>query len=302
MPQPAFKATERQFISLLNVASGPIPIFLSLHVLPESEQLGKNGYSSIEDLYNRRFDGVIVTGRESHQPNLKDEAYWNSFTSLVDWAREYTRSSIWSCLAAHAAVLHIDGVKRRRYSEKYSGIFDCVCDSNHLLTAGAAPHYPVPHSRWHGVSAEDLIGHGYRMLVRTADSEPDTFVKQEDSLLVFLQGHPEYEVNTLIREYRRDVGRYVNGEAKSYPSIPRGCFSAATVEDLVSLQQRACSTSGTDALNELDALLEQALTANGWRANAALIYRNWLQFLWAKERDSEIAPQVSDPYAIQLAL
>ena len=55
------------------------------------------------------------------------------------------------------------------------------------------------------------------MLTRTADAGVDTFIKQQKSLFVFFQGHPEYESDTLLREYRRDVGRYIKGETATYP-------------------------------------------------------------------------------------
>ena len=96
--------------------------------------------------------------------------------------------------------------------------------SDHPLTAGAPPRFIVPHSRWNGLSEEDLVARGYSVLTRIAGVGVDTFVKEENSLFVFFQGHPEYDSDTLLREYRRDVGRYLNHEATTYPSIPLRLF------------------------------------------------------------------------------
>lgn len=287
MPEAAFHATERQFISLLDSASEGIPIYLSLYVLPGaaspavSASREGNGYSSVETLWEAHLDGLIVTGRESQKPNLKDEPYWDSFTTLVDWAQGNTYSAVWSCLAAHAAVLHLDDIGRRRSGHKHSGIFDCFGDSSHYLTAGVSRHIRVPHSRWHGIAEDELTAHGYRALVRTADAEPDTFVRQDNSLFVFFQGHAEYESDTLLREYRRDVGRYLRHEVNTYPPIPRGYFDQLTEEALSALREKASSLHGKEILAEVSTALEQKTIENTWHSPAARIYRNWLEYIRA---------------------
>ena len=70
---------------------------------------------------------------------------------------------------------------------------------------------------------------GYRLLTRSAAAGADAFVREEQggSLFVFFQGHPEYETDTLAREYRRDVGRFLRGEREHYPAAPEGYFNDA---------------------------------------------------------------------------
>ena len=68
-----------------------------------------------------RLDGLIVTGTEPRAPLLQEEPYWPTLTKVVDWAEEHTVSTIWSCLAAHAAVLHLDSVQRRPLRKKHQG-------------------------------------------------------------------------------------------------------------------------------------------------------------------------------------
>jgi len=80
---------------------------------------------------------------------------------------------------------------------------------------------------------------GYRVLTRAADAGVDMFIKQQKSLFVFFQGHPEYESSTLLLEYRRDVSRYLRGETDTYPSIPRGYFDDDTMIRLSAIQQEA---------------------------------------------------------------
>ena len=83
------------------------------------------------------------------------------------------------------------------------------------------------------------MSRGYSVLTRIAGVGVDTFVKEENSLFVFFQGHPEYDSDTLLREYRRDVGRYLNHEATTYPSIPRGYFDSSTEGVLTALRDKA---------------------------------------------------------------
>jgi homoserine O-succinyltransferase/O-acetyltransferase len=148
---------------------------------------------------------------------------------LIDWARYNTASTIWSCLAAHAAVLHADGIERRPLAQKQFGVFDCAAVSADPLTAGAGSPLAVPHSRWNGLSEAALRACGYRILTRSPAAGVDMFAGPQRncrSLFLFLQGHPEYEPGTLLREYRRDIGRFLCGEQEHYPATPQGYFNA----------------------------------------------------------------------------
>jgi len=289
MPDAALEATEHHFLSLLDAASGGIPVHLSLYALPGIPRTGAGGrhiedfYSSTEVLWDRQLDALIVTGREPLTPNLNDEPYWDSFTRVLDWARENTHSTVWSCLAAHAAVLHMDGIGRIKSSVKHSGIFECTRLLDHPLMAGTPATARVPHSRWNGLPEEELTARGYSVLTRAADTGVDTFVKQEKSLFVFFQGHPEYESNTLMLEYRRDAGRYLRGEASAYPSLPRAYFDPATVEALLAIEGRAVSNPSKKLLGEVLTLLRAREVENTWHSTAASIYRNWLEYICAQK-------------------
>jgi homoserine O-succinyltransferase/O-acetyltransferase len=285
MSEAAFRATERQFVSLLDSASEGIQINLSLYVLPGIQRAESNGhhassrYSNVETLWSTRLDGLIVTGREPMTPNLRDESYWESFTKVLEWARENTYSTVWSCLAAHGAVLHMDGIGRRKSDDKNFGVYECVRVSDHRLTTGLSPHLQMPHSRWNSVAEEELMASGYSVLTRTADAGVDTFLKQENSLFVFFQGHPEYEPDTLLREYRRDVGRYLRYQANTYPSIPRDYFDRSTEDALAALPEEARSRRSKEVLAGVANALEMAKSEDTWQGTAARIYRNWLEYI-----------------------
>src|SRR6202521_3365457 len=157
MPDAALESTERQFVALLDAAAGPLPVRLTLYALPQVPRTDwgrswlANRYSDIDELWGRSLDAVIVTGTEPRAPALVEESYWPALTRIMDWAEENTRSSVWSCLAAHAAVAHIDGIERQALREKCSGVLDCAKVADHPLMKGTPVRPRVPHSRCNGL-------------------------------------------------------------------------------------------------------------------------------------------------------
>lgn len=298
MSDEALKATESQFTSLLGAASDNMPIHLSFYTLPGVPRSDfaaghiSRRYSNIETLWNRHLDGLIVTGREPKMADLADEPYWDSFTRVLAWAQENCHTTIFSCLAAHAAILHMDGIRRVRRDDKVCGIFECARVSDHWLTAGPVRHFSLPHSRWNGVPEDQLRDCGYTVLTRSAEAGVDTFIKQQKTLFVFFQGHPEYESHTLLREYQRDVSRYIKGQAARCPSIPRSYFDAATVEELTALREKALARRSEELLVELPVILANKRIDNTWQSCAVGIYKNWLRYICAQKETVLVSKRV----------
>jgi homoserine O-succinyltransferase len=290
MSDGALAATERQFFSLLSSASDGIDVCLSLFSLPDIPRSEAGGryvesfYSSTAELANTKLDALIITGREPLTPALNDEPYWDSFTSLLDWARENTISTVCSCLAAHAALLHRDGIGRIRSQTKHFGVFECERVTEHPLTSGSPSRFNLPHSRWNGISEDALTSCGYSVLTRSAEVGVDTFVKHDKSLLVCYQGHPEYHAETLLLEYRRDVDRFLKGKSSSYPRMPRSYFNGETAEQLAKLQEEAQSCLPEDLLDRVTDVLRQTSIEDTWHSAAKSLYRNWLEYICAQKQ------------------
>lgn len=283
----ALQASERQFLTLVDSAARGVAVRVSLYALPDvpRTESGRRRistfYSRIEDLWNSRLDGLIVTGAEPFASNLEQEPYWPSMTRVIEWAEHNTRSTIWSCLAAHAAVWHSDGITRRRLSEKRCGVFKCSRVSDHVLLTGVSSRFAMPHSRWNDLPEDELRACGYRILTRASAAGADTFAKQRKSLFVFFQGHPEYESKTLLHEYNRDIGRYLRGESHTYPGIPRGYFDREATEALEALRERALGDRRVELLGDFPAALAERNLSDTWRSAAILLYSNWLTYLSA---------------------
>ena len=292
MPDTALAATEAQFARLLHAASGSLPVRLRFYFLPEvprgaagQAHLGGDNYWSIEALWRDPPDALIVTGTEPVAPLLSDEPYWERFRELLSWAQANTTSSIWSCLAAHAAVEILDGVRRRRLDHKRCGVFAHRIDASQRLLQGVAAPLHTPHSRWNELPLEALRDRGYSIVSASPESGADMFTKQSGSLLVFFQGHPEYEPTTLLREFRRDVGRFLRGQQAHYPTLPEGYFPPEALDSLRAFETRARTAGDAELLNEFPTDTLAEMLKNTWSEGAIGIYRNWLELL-AQERNS----------------
>jgi homoserine O-succinyltransferase len=283
MPDGALQATERQFCDLLAEASDDLLIFVrffSMPQLPRSEAgraYVNQRYEDIGEMLTSRLDGLIVTGAEPRAAELSNEPYWPTMTKVIDWAEGHTISTVWSCLAAHAAVLHTDGIRRRLFREKLSGVFECAKVADHEIVSGSPSRWCVPHSRFNDLPEAELTAKGYRTLTRSREAGADTFVRQRGCLSIYLQGHPEYDAAALFREYRRDIRAFVARETDRYPAMPRGYFDDRTAAELNDFRESAIRDRDTHVvLNFPDA---ESKLAHEWHKPALLLYSNWLSYL-----------------------
>lgn len=283
MPDAALSATARQFHELLSVASGDLRIHLRLFSIPElsRSEAGrahiKQNYEDIGELWSSDLDGLIVTGAEPRAPLLEDEPYWNTLTNIVDWAEDHATSSVWSCLAAHAAVLHLDRIRRKLLPKKLSGVFECFKAEEHRIVEGRPRQWHVPHSRYNGLPDVELVDRGYRILSKSIEAGTDIFVRERKSLFIFLQGHPEYARDALLREYLRDIRRFIAGERDTYPDMPRGYFDAEMTAQFEELRREGQGTLETQPALDLAAIATTLPFT--WREPAIGLYANWLSYL-----------------------
>jgi homoserine O-succinyltransferase/O-acetyltransferase len=290
MPDPALKSTERQFKELLNVASGDLAIRVQLYSLPEVPRAQAvsayiaESYEDFGDLWTSRLDGLIVTGTEPVEARLPQEPYWRSLTALVDWADKHSIATVWSCLAAHAAVYHLDKIDRQRFPDKLTGVFDCARIAAHQIVTDTPGHWCMPHSRCNDLPESALVAAGYQILSRSPAAGADMFIKQRDGLFIFLQGHPEYDPDSLLREYQRDVGRFLRGERDLYPLMPQGYFDSDGASAIEGFRVRATAQRTIDLLSEFPRIQMLHATARHWRTTAVRIYANWLALLLQSRR------------------
>jgi len=299
MPDAALQSTEAQFCGLLEGAAGPQRISVRLSTFPElprgAEALERieRDYWPLDELLAEPLDALIVTGTEPRAPRLSDEPYWARFGELLAWAERHTVASIWSCLAAHAAVEILDGIRRQRLPQKRCGVYVHSTLAGHALLAQVAAPLSMPHSRWNELSLEALRSAGYTILSWSSATGADAFVRERGSLMLFFQGHPEYEGTTLLKEYRRDVGRYLSATQDSYPTLPVGYLSPRATEILESFKREALLNRSAEHLEQFPFAAVAAALENRWQPAAIGIYRNWLAFISQAKAASRPAEPVS---------
>jgi homoserine O-succinyltransferase/O-acetyltransferase len=299
MPDSALIPTERQLFDLLDAAAGRLVVrlhFYKLETTPRSDwgrDYMRRYYRGTDDLLNKRLDGIIVTGAEPKAARLTEEPYWASFVRIVNWAKEHTVSSVYSCLAVHGAVLHLDGVERQPLPAKCIGVFHQTKAGDHPLMRGLPPVFRTPHARWNGVPEGALANSGYSVLARSIDAGVDCFVKRQNkSLFVHFQGHPEYDAQSLLGEYRRDMGRFLRGESEVCPTIPKGYFDAEAEKILTAFQRGAITNRSPEFFAGFPTDRLTKNVRNVWQSPARRIYRNWLLYLEAQRAERSIASLV----------
>lgn len=283
MPDTAFEETERQFLGLLAVPTLGVVVRSTLYHLPgvprgdEVRRRIATLYHELGELWDDPPDALVVTGAEPAARTLAAEPYWPALAHLLAWATTATVSAVLSCLSAHAALLLLDGVERVRLPAKCSGVFQHEVRTGHALTRGLTPTCPVPHSRLNDVPADALVAAGYTALMEAREVGWTLAAARRGSCeLVLLQGHPEYEATTLLREYRRDVRRYLAGERERYPSLPVGYLGEGDQALLADFQR---SVAGTRSASDLSRFPYEHVVQhlrNTWRPASEVLFANWI--------------------------
>jgi homoserine O-succinyltransferase/O-acetyltransferase len=282
MGDEALKSTERQFGGLLSEAASDIGVSFRIFALkstrrsPRALDYINARYEPASAAMDGDLDGLIMTGAQPQADRLSEEPYWEELAELIDWAKLHTTSTILSCLAAHAGVLHLDGVERRPLPEKCTGVFGFTADRTHSLVGKQGRVSLVPHSRYNGLSRSELEQAGYVILTSSPGCGVDSFVKSFGSQFVFLQGHPEYDANSLAREYRRDVDRYLRGEVARKPARPRGYFAAQSEAELDAMERSAHQDRGRMQITDISIIDALAPAEATWRETAIAFYRSWI--------------------------
>ena len=289
MPDSAFLDTESQFraVALQGDAAGIEFELYTIKEIPRSEKVAaviEHRYRGLDELWTRPPHALIVTGTEPTQVELRFEAYWPYLARLLEWAAGCVGTTLLSCLASHASLLLFDGIERTPRDVKCSGVFGGVVeDPLDPLATGLPDVVRIPHSRANDVPEAALLDAGYRIVVGTGSSGAGWSVaarEERKSLFVLCQGHPEYGTLSLLREYRRDVRRYLFGRgAVPYPRLPDGYLRGEAVDTLTTFERRAQAQDmdprelwPTFPFDEVAASVE-----NSWASESATLYSNWLE-------------------------
>ncbi len=285
MPDGALVATERQFIRLVGNCNRIAQFYVypfSLPGLPRSDETREyieRYYCQFEDLKEQGLDALIITGANVANPRLEEEPFWDPLIEVVRWADKNVSSTLCSCLATHALLKFLYGIERQPLPQKRWGVYSHrISSPGHPLLRGINTRFDVPHSRYNEISRQQLESAGLTILAASEEGGVHMAVSPDQLRMIYFQGHPEYDINSLLKEFKREVSRYIAGDLNAPPPFPAHYFHGETAQLANKLQQHM--QSGDQAAL---ALLEQQLEAmldNTWGDTAKAVVNNWLGLVY----------------------
>jgi homoserine O-succinyltransferase len=285
MPDTALEATERQFFRLIGESNQIAQFYLHPFTLKELVRNAEGQshvdkyYQSFEEIKEQGLDALIITGANMVGSELADQPFWQPLSEVLEWAYENVTSTLCSCLTTHAVLQFRYNQKREPLpTGKRWGVFPHrVVDRKHPLVTGVNTRFDVPHSRFNEIFPEQFKTAGLKILVESEDKEVHLAVSEDGFRLVFFQGHPEYDSISLLKEYKREVGRYINGETGSYPPFPENYFSLKCQTIIEEYQDNLNAALKEGA--EIPAFPEKLITPyldNTWHDTAEAVINNWI--------------------------
>ena len=187
-------------ITFVNVTS-----YISKTTAPEHME---RFYSSFEEIKNKYFDGLIITGAPVEQMNFEDVTYWNELTKIMNWSKLHVKSTLHICWGAQAGLYYHYGINKHLIDDKMFGVFNHkIDDKNSKIMAGFSDGFKAPHSRHTTVYKEDINKIPELQIVSESDKAGVFIVENKEKRQLFVTGHLEYAADTLDKEYRRDLSK-----------------------------------------------------------------------------------------------
>lgn len=242
--------TETQLSRLL----GNTPLQVEIELIHTSTHKSKNVseehllafYKEFDDVKDRYFDGLIITGAPVEKMEFEEVEYWDELVKIMDWSKTHVHSTLHICWGAQAGLYHHFGIKKELMEEKLSGVYPHVVDyKRSILFRGFDEVFYVPHSRYTTVSREAIENTPLLKILSSSEEAGVYAVITPGGKQVFLTGHSEYDVDTLEKEYKRDKALGIN------PKVPKNYYPGD------------------------DDTKPPMLT---WRGHATLLFTNWLNY------------------------
>ncbi|KFB04560.1 homoserine O-succinyltransferase [Frankia sp. Allo2] len=224
------------------------------------------------------FDALVVTGAQPQNSRPEKDPGYPVIERILDLSRRRNFFTVFSCLSAHLALHQMCGVQRRRLAHKRVGVLDHQTVARRgPLTVGLPDVVTMPHSRWNTVDRDELVACGVRLELLTGGSDWAVATSQDGVRQVFVQGHPEYLPDMLLREYRRDVRVFLTDPDAPYPPIPEGYLADTASRRLAAFARRARSQRSPTLATQLPTVGPLPDVARRWTAEATAMTANWIR-------------------------
>lgn len=247
---PTKIATETQLSRLL----GNTPLQVNLELMHTSTHRPKNVsqehllsfYKSFDELKDRKFDGMVITGAPVELMDFEDVDYWPELCQIMEWSKTHVHSTFHICWGAQAGLYYHYGINKQKLPEKLFGVYPHKVEyKRSILLRGFDDRFWVPHSRHTTISRADIEAVPELKILASSDEAGIYAVMNKGGRQIFVTGHSEYDPETLKTEYLRD-------KSQGLPiSVPENYFP--------------------DDDDTRDPIVR-------WRGHANLLFSNWLNY------------------------
>ena len=207
--------TESQLMRLLSNT----PLQVDVELLQMASHVSKNTssnhmtafYKTFDEIRNKRYDGMIITGAPVELLEYEEVDYWDEICEIMEWSKTHVFSTIYICWAAQAGLYYHYGIPKYPLEQKMFGIFPHRAEvSNCQLLRGFDDIFYVPHSRNTEVRREDIERIPQLEILTVSDMSGVHIVANKNGRQYFITGHSEYDRDTIANEYKRDVDKGID--------------------------------------------------------------------------------------------
>ncbi len=162
-------------------------------------------YKTFDEVRDKKYDGMIITGAPVEQMDFEEVDYWEELCEIMEWSKTHVTSTFHICWGAQAGLYYHYGVKKYPLEKKLFGVFEHKLDHKQsILFRGFDDTFVVPHSRHTTCRREDIEAVP-ELKILASSEEAGVFVTATDKgRQIFVTGHSEYDADTLKNEYFRD--------------------------------------------------------------------------------------------------
>lgn len=206
---PTKIATETQLSRLL----GNTPLQVNLELMHTSSHRSKNVsqehllsfYKSFDELKDRKFDGMVITGAPVELMDFEDVDYWDELCKIMEWSKTHVHSTFHICWGAQAGLYYHYGINKQRLPEKLFGVYPHQVEyKRSILLRGFDDSFWVPHSRHTTINRADIEAVPELKIIASSEKAGVYAVMTKGGKQIFVTGHSEYDPETLKTEYLRD--------------------------------------------------------------------------------------------------
>ena len=247
---PTKVVTETQLARVL----GNTPLQVELELLQVKSHESKNVsqdhmlafYKTFDEIRDRKFDGMVITGAPVEQMPFEQVDYWDELCMIMEWSKTHVHSTFHICWGAQAGLYYHYGIPKAPLEHKLFGVFEHVVERKQsILFRGFDDVFMAPHSRHTTILREDVEKVPALKILASSPRAGVYAIQTDGGRQVFILGHAEYDADTLEREYLRDKGLGLPIE------VPENYYP-----------------------NDDDTRPPRV----SWRAHANLLYSNWLNY------------------------